>query len=162
MTTINFNPAQDLIFNLKAVEACKSCKRYGLTGCCPPNIGETEYYQKLLRSYKCGRFFIEQFKVPNNPNIIKVGRESSLIIHRILKKERANLLKKGYYFNIILGAGSCKVCKKCTVPCQCPQFRATPIEATGIDVVEILNKLGLIIKFPVQSNFFRVGAILWG
>ena len=161
MLTKNFNPEKDLIFDLKAVEACKSCKRYGLTGCCPPNIGEIEYYKKLLRHYKYGTFYIERFPVEDKSKYAEIGKESSLAIHNTLNKERAILLKKGHYFNVILGAGSCKMCEKCTIPCKCPQFRAIPIEATGVNLVKTLDKLGLFIKFPVTSHFYRIGAILW-
>lgn len=156
-----FNPAEDLIFDLKVVEACKSCKRYGLTGCCPPNIGETEYYKKLLRHYKYGKFFIERFEVEPDSDYKQLSKESSLVIHNILNQERDNLLKQGHYFNVILGAGSCKRCEKCEVPCHSPQFRAIPIEATGVNVVETLNKLEIFITFPVTSHFYRIGAILW-
>ena len=48
MTVREFDPKKELIFDLKVTQACMSCKRYGLTGCCPPNIGEFGYYKKLL------------------------------------------------------------------------------------------------------------------
>lgn len=161
MTVRNFDPKKELIFDIKVCEACKSCKRYGLTGCCPPNIGSFEYYQKLLKSYTYGKIFVEKFYVKDATEYQKVGRESSLELHKVLLKERENLLNKGRYFNVILGGGSCKWCKECKIPCQCPQFRAIPIEATGINVVETLNKMGMFIKFPVKTKFYRVGLLLW-
>jgi predicted metal-binding protein len=161
MTIRKFNPKQELIFDLKTTMACKSCKRYGLTGCCPPNIDTFEYYNKLLRKYENGKIFIEKFAVDNPENWKEIGEKSSLELHKVLLKERQNLFNKGHYFNVILGGGSCKWCKECSIPCKQPQFRAIPIEATGINVVATLDKMGMFIKFPVKNIFYRVGILLW-
>ena len=155
------DPSKDLIFDLKVSEACKSCKRYGLTGCCPPNIGEFIYYRKLLKRYTFGEFYIEKFIVEDKEKYREIGRSSSLELHEILLKKRQALLNKGHFLNVILGGGSCKYCKECSIPCKMPQFRAIPIEATGINVIETLHKLGLFMKFPVRRTFYRVGLVLW-
>lgn len=161
MTIREIDPKKDLIFDMKVVESCKSCKRYGLTGCCPPNIGSFEYYKKLLKRYKYGKLFIESFMVPDQSKKLEIGRESSLTIHKALLEEREKLFNDGCVFNVILSGGSCKWCSKCSVPCKTPQYRAIPIEATGINVIETLYKLGLFINFPVKSKFYRVGVILY-
>jgi predicted metal-binding protein len=161
MQTKDFDPKKDLVFNLKVVEACRSCKRYGLVGCCPPNIGTFEYYKKLLKKYTYGKIFIEKFVVDDPKNWKEIGRTSSLELHKVLLKEKDNLFNKGHYFSIALGGGSCKQCKECSVPCKFPQFRIIPIEGTGIDVVETLNKLGMFIHFPVKKFFYRCGVILY-
>jgi predicted metal-binding protein len=62
---------------------------------------------------------------------------------------------------LILGGGSCKFCQKCTILCSHPEFRAIPIEATGINVVATLEKMGLFLKFPVKKVFYRVGLLFW-
>lgn len=157
----NFDPKKELIFDLKVCEACKSCKRYGLTGCCPPNIGTFEYYKKLLKRYTHGKIFVEKFLVSDPTKWQEVGRKSSLDMHKVLLTEREKLLNEGHYFNVLLGGGSCKYCKDCVIPCRCPQFRAIPIEATGINVVETLNKMGIFLKFPVKKSGYRVGMLLW-
>jgi predicted metal-binding protein len=161
MTIREFDPKKELIFDIKVCEACKSCKRYGLTGCCPPNISTFEYYKKLLKKYTYGKVFVEKFVVDNPSNWKELGKKSSLELHKILLKERQKLFNKGHYFTIILGGGSCKYCKECSIPCKLPQFRAIPIEATGINVVETLDKMGLFLKFPVKQIFYRVGILLW-
>jgi predicted metal-binding protein len=160
MKIIKINPKTDLIFNIKVCEACKSCKRYGLTGCCPPSIGTFEYYKKLLKSYTYGKIFVIKFDIKDISKYKELGRESSLKLHKVLLKERKELLDKGHFFNVILGGGSCKYCKECIIPCRCPQFRALPIEATGVNVVETLKKLDITLQFPVKKYLYRVGAIL--
>lgn len=161
MVTKNINPQTALVFDIKVNEACKSCKRYGLTGCCPPAIGDFNYYRKLLKRYNYGKVFIETFKIDDMNNYKELSRKSSLLLHKVLLKEREILLSKGHYFNIVLGGGSCKWCKECVIPCRFPQFRAIPIEATGINVVATLKKLNIKITFPVKNNFVRVGIMLW-
>lgn len=156
-----FDPKKELIFDIKVCEACMSCKRYGLTGCCPPNIGEITYYKKLLKRYEHGKIFVEKFIVKDPLKYQEIGRQSSLELHKILIKERQKLFHKGHYFNVILGGGSCKWCEKCKIPCQFPHFRAIPIEATGINVVDSLYKMGMFLKFPVKKVFYRVGLLLW-
>lgn len=155
------DPSKDIVFDLKVSEACKACKRYGLTGCCPPNIGEFAYYKKLLKRYKFGLLYVEKYLVEDKAKYKEVGRSSSLDLHKILLKKRQELLNKGHYFNIILGGGSCKWCKECAIPCKMPQFRAIPIEATGVNVVETLHRLGLFLKFPVKNYFYRIGMVLY-
>lgn len=161
MTIRNFDPSKELIFDLRVREACFSCKRFGLTGCCPPNIGTFEYYKKLLKRYTYGKVFIEKYVVDDPLKWQEIGKKSSLELHKILLKEREILFNKGSYFSIILGGGSCKWCKDCFIPCKQPQFRALPIESTGINVVETLKKMGMFIKFPVKRTFYRVGMLLW-
>jgi predicted metal-binding protein len=160
MKTIDINPVNDLIFNIKAQEACKSCKRYGLTGCCPPNIGSFDYYKELIPMYRNGKIYIFQYNIDDNDQK-DLGRQSSLDLHNALLKDRELLFNQGHYFNLLLGGGSCKYCDKCSIPCKLPHFRAIPIEATGIDVVSTLKKLGIAVKFPVENTFIRVGILLW-
>ena len=161
MNSIKINPKKDIIFNIKVCEACKSCKRYGLTGCCPPIIGTFEYYKKLLKRYNYGKIFIKKFIIKDITEWKELGKQSSLQLHKVLLKERQKLINSGHYFNIILGGGSCKYCKKCSIPCKLPQFRAIPIEATGINVVATLKKMNIFIKFPVKTYFYRIGLLLW-
>lgn len=161
MTIKQFDPKTDIVFDLKVCEACKACKRYGLTGCCPPNIGTFEYYKKLLKRYAFGKIYVEKYFVEDLTKYKEIGRKSSYELHKILLEERKKLLDSGHYFNLILGGGSCKWCKECIIPCRMPQFRAIPIEATGVNVVETLKKQGLFLKFPVNKIFYRVGVILY-
>ncbi len=92
MTIKKFSPMKTLIFDIKVIEACRSCKRYGLTGCCPPSIGSADYYEKLLKQYKYGKMFIEKFLIDDPKNYVEIGRTSSLELHKKLLKEREILL----------------------------------------------------------------------
>jgi predicted metal-binding protein len=161
MTIKEFDPKKELIFDLRVIQACMACKHYGKSGSCQPYIGSFEYYKKLLKRYDYGKVFIEKFIIDDPAKWKEIGRQSSLELHKILLKERQELFNKGYYFSIFFGGGSCKWCTECSIPCKQPEFRAIPIEATGIDVVKTLNKMGLFIKFPIKKSFYRVGLLLW-
>ena len=159
MNTININPKKDLIFDIKAREMCKHCKRYGKKATCPPYIESVEYYSKLFPTYQHGIFYYESF--PVNDDAMKIGRKSSLIIYNKISSERNALFADGHYFIMGLGAGSCKLCKKCTFPCPMPERSLIPIEATGIDVVKTMNRLGVAVSFPVDRTIFRIGSLFY-
>lgn len=160
MKEIKINPKKDLIFDLKVREMCKSCKRYGKKATCPPYVESFEYYKNLLPQYSYGIIFCEKFSTIGN--WIELGKESSLKIYKKVLLERSKLLDNGHYFFIGFGAGSCKLCDECSFPCKNPQKSLIPFEATGVDIVKILEKFNIKLKFPVKKYFYRVGALFWG
>lgn len=149
-----------LIFNDKAKEQCRSCKRYGKKATCPP-------YTYLLGSnkilnYKNGILCYEEFKINNKQEWRKLSKDSSLKMHAVLLKKRDELIKKGHYYTIAYGAGSCKLCLKCSFPCRYPEKSLIPIEAMGLDIVRMMKKYANIkLVFPVKNFFYRVGLILY-
>jgi len=147
-------------FDLKVVQACRTCKRYG-AGQCPPSIPNIDYYKLLLPSYKNGIIVYKKFDISGDWK--EQGRSSSLEIHNYLLEQRIELLNKGYYYSMILGAGSCKFCPNCITPCRQPDKAIIPIEGCGIDVVKLMKHFNQTISFPVekQGSFLRVGMILW-
>jgi predicted metal-binding protein len=164
MEKYNFNP--DILkscFNLKVREMCKSCKRYGQKATCPPYVENVEYYHSLLPSYKQGILLVSKFKIDNIKNWKILGKNSSLEIHKELLKIRTELFNNGHG-SVIFGAGSCKNCEKCQFPCRFPSKSVIPLEATGLDVIQLVNKITkIIIKFPVekQKYFYRIGAVFY-
>jgi len=159
MKTIRVDPKK-LIFNPKVILACKSCKHYGFKATCPPYIEQTNYFKKVLPTYKSCVICFDKFEA-DYENWKVVGKQSSIKIHNYLKERRAELIKAGHYFHAIFGAGSCKLCDECSVPCRLPNESVIPIEGTGIDVVATLKQYNINIKFPIKDNFYRIGMILY-
>jgi predicted metal-binding protein len=160
MREIEFNP--DILknyFDLKVVQACRTCKRYNNSTQCPPNIPSLDYYKELLPTYKNGIIIYERFEISGDWK--EQGRSSSLEIHNYLLEKRTHFLNEGHYYSIILGAGSCKLCQTCVYPCKHPDKAIVPIEGCGIDVVALMRSLDEDINFPVKNYFFRIGMILW-
>jgi len=157
---LNFQPfILKTCFDDKVREQCRSCKRYG-SAKCPPHVESVEYFKNLLPTYSNGRLFYEQFPV-DIENWAKVGRKSSLIIHERLLEVRNELFQDGVVFCVAFGAGSCKLCEKCIVPCRQPEKSLIPLEGTGINVIELMKYFGIDIKFPIENFFFRIGVLLW-
>lgn len=162
MQIITFNPTiLKNLFNSKVRESCKSCKRYGKNANCPPYIETLNYYKQLLPSYQKGILIYKQFQIDNSDKWVSIGKESSLEIHKKLLQCREKLQNEGHYYILLLGAGSCKLCEKCQIPCINPSKSITPIEATGIDLVKFMKPFEINIQFPVKTTFYRIGMVLY-
>jgi len=160
MHFLKFNPKEDLIFDLRAVEACRSCKRFNFKASCPPHIPDTSYYQKLLPSYEQGILLYKLFTVLDSWEI--EGKKSSLEMAEELIKNRDRLFSEGFVFVSAFGSGSCKICKSCSFPCRFPNSALVPLEATGLNVVKLCEKFNINLKFPIEDSFYRIGAIFYG
>jgi len=164
MKKFKFNPKLLTgFFDEKIRENCKNCKRYGKKTSCPPNIDSVEYYRTLLPRYSHGVLLVEKIIIDDISNWAQLGTKSSLIIHEELLDIRKGLLQEGK-FALIFGAGSCKNCLNCSLPCKVPEKSVIPIEATGINVIEIVESIANVkIVFPVESQkyFYRIGMVLY-
>ncbi len=162
MDTITIVPKTDLFFDLKVREMCKWCKRYGKKAFCPPYIKSVEFYSNLLPKYKHGQIFYTFSSSPKKTDK-NYGKESSLAVHSAIASARRKLFSAGHYFINAFGAGSCKLCESCSFPCGHPDNALIPVEATGMDVVKMMNNFKISIKFPAenQSFVYRIGVILY-
>lgn len=162
METIKFNPIiLKKYFNNKVREMCKSCKRFGYKTTCPPNIETVDYYKNLLPTYKYGIIYYNVFDSSNKEDWIAIGKNSSLEIHSKLLEVRDKLFSKGHCFINIFGAGSCKLCQKCELPCRHPEKSIIPLEATGIDVVKLMKRFKIKVSFPISTELYRIGMVLY-
>lgn len=159
MIELSISPMADLTFDLKVIEMCKSCKRYGKKATCPPHIESFEYYSKLIPKYRHGTFYIKKFTI--HGDCLTQGKRSSLEIHEKILSEREKLFNRGHYFSIGFGAGSCKLCKKCSFPCPKPEKSLVPLEATGLNIVETLKRQSIVIGMPAKTHFHRVGGLFY-
>ena len=161
MKKIIISPKKDLVFDLKVREMCKFCKRFGKKANCAPYIESVEYYEKLLTRYRHGVLIYRDFLVYPHLDVETQSKKSSMEIYKKVIEERNKLFAQGHYLFIGFGAGSCKVCKTCTFPCNKPQEALMPLEATGMDVVRVLKKFDVKVEFPVNEHFHRVGAVFY-
>lgn len=163
MIEIKFNPKiLKQYFDLKVREQCKSCKRYNFSSQCPPHLESVEYYKSILPLYNHGFIIYETFNTDLD-NWEYLGKSSSLKIHNYLLKKREELREEGHIYIIGFGAGSCKLCVKCTYPCIRPAEAFSPIEGCGIDVIKLMNHFGIKVAFPVNNKFkfYRIGMLLY-
>jgi predicted metal-binding protein len=164
MLSVEFNPAILVsFFNQKVRETCRSCKRYGHKSTCPPYVESVAYYQSLLTKYTRGKLFIEKFELKDYTQNTwqELGEYSSKQMQETLFNFKIELINQ-YHFPLLFGAGSCKNCSKCSFPCAFPDKSLIPIEALGLNVVELVYQLTKIdIIFPVKDFFYRVGMVVW-
>lgn len=162
MKKIMINPKKALIFDLKIREMCKWCKRYGLKATCPPYIESVEFYSNLLPKYKYGIIIYDSSPITDKCEE-DIGKKSSLAVHREILSERCRLFLEGHYLIIGFGAGSCKLCETCSFSCRYPAKALIPLEASGIDIVKLMKKFNIEVKFPVEkfSYIYRIGAIFY-
>jgi len=143
--------------------ACKGCKRYEKCATCPPYIASIKYYNNLVKKFTFGKLVIKKYMITDIAEWKNLGRESSEDMRKHLIKLQEQYKNK-FSKIIIFGAGSCKACDICTIPCCNIQKQIIPIEGLGINVIRLVKKLfGITIKFPVekQGYYYRMEMILW-
>jgi len=143
--------------------ACSKCKRYNNSASCPPFIESIEFYKQTLNTFQHGLLFIKKYKIHDISQWQKLGKESSEDVRQELELMQ-NILKNQGFSVLIFGAGSCKICIICSIPCKNLSKRLIPIEATGLNIIRLVAKITKKqIKFPVEKQgfFYRVGVILW-
>ena len=158
---VTINPWNDLIFEDEVREMCKTCKRYGTNAMCPPFVDSVEHYREVFTSYKYGEIYAMLFEIDDPNNWMKLGIASTLKMQSLLIQARNELIKQGYYDIVLLGAGSCKRCSICTVPCRNPEKSLISLEGAGINVVKMMKRFGIEIKFPVEETFYRIGGVFY-
>jgi predicted metal-binding protein len=143
--------------------ACTKCKRYNKSASCPPYLPTINDYKDVLCHFKNGLLLIKKYKITDISKWQELGKDSSEDIRQELTIMYAILRNQGFQVSMF-GAGSCKVCEICSVPCKNIDQRLIPIEGTGLNVVGLVKKItGKQIKFPVekQGYFYRVGIVLY-
>lgn len=152
---------EDLIVEERVKMNCFYCGRYGLSWKCPPQIPSIDY-MKLFSEYENGAIVYGKFAyVPNRYN--EVRSESSIILHKALLELEKELWKNNNSLAISFIGGSCKLCKNgCGKErCNNPYMARTPVEATGVNIVNLAKKYDIDIKFPPEDAIVRAGLLLW-
>ncbi len=129
------------------------CGKYGKHYMCPPLIGSLEETDKRLRDFK--RCILLQYskKLSTNQDFNELESTKTEFHLKILQLE--NLLSsKGIPSAWGLMGGSCSLCPTCNAetnqPCLYPaQARPSP-ESMGIDIITLLDKLGIDSQFYVD------------
>jgi len=129
------------------------CPRMGETPNCPPYTPELEFVKKALSKYSWA-MLIKTDVEPIEDYIPKKGQRKTLAFHaksaQIVTEIERLAFNDGYHLALGFGGGSCKdylcngmVCQfldsgKCRFP-----LKARPaMEGMGIDVSELINKVG--------------------
>jgi predicted metal-binding protein len=134
------------------------CLRAGETPNCPPNLPDLDFIRKAFARYTYALLLktlvepIEEYAPGHTTDKNKVDR--TLLFHlksgKIVYEIERLAYKQGYYMAMGLGGGSCKdylchgqVCQfKDSGRCRFPLRSRPAMEAMGIDVIDIISKVG--------------------
>jgi predicted metal-binding protein len=124
-----------------------ACGQYGKNHMCPPAIKDVKEWEKEILSYKNGVIVTKVYETKNSFDM-KSMFEGIVDFQKTLatlKEDLADEFSGERY--LLLGAGSCFICKKCTymdgAPCRFPEKAFPSIEACGIDVMSLSKSAGV-------------------
>ena len=139
------------------------CGGYDANHMCPPRVGSLDGLEAALREFPQG--VLLQYSRP-----VDVARDREGVIrtkmefHRLVLRLEKSLQKRGATDFWGLIGGDCGLCRTCTAvedkPCRHPEKARTSLEAIGVDVVGLLQRLGLDGQFH-RDRITWTGCILF-
>lgn len=142
--------------------AIPPCPNFGRCGNCPPNLPDLDFIRKAFGRYKWAILFKNDVPPEDFADLKRYyphGRKHQLLTDEIAAKLEVEAFASGYRFALGLGAGGCRdtmcnggLCQKLDSG-RCPNILKTrpSMEAMGIDVVDLINKVGWQI-YPVYRS----------
>lgn len=121
---------------------CKSgCRNYGNKYSCPPFSPKYSDFLESTSTVRviCYRLNLEQFAPIALYSRIRAGNS---VLKSLIDKELRSLKTRGVK---VAGSGSCRACKVCAaklnVPCKKPDRKIYSLEALGVNVDSLVEKL---------------------
>lgn len=133
----------EIKFEPSLLELCKQnqCGNYGKCHTCPPLIGEVDNLIEKARSFDKIIVFQKIYQLEDSFDIEGMNEGSKNF--NILTRKVKDLLEKLPYKTLLLGAGGCRVCKRCSaidnMPCRFPNKAIASLESYGINVYELAS-----------------------
>lgn len=139
------------------------CDNYNANYMCPPHSGTLEQIKAQISTFKQG--ILLQYCKPLDVEHDKEGlKRTKREFHENLLQLEACLQDKGLHRVWILIGGSCELCESCTAisgePCHYPDKARTSLVALGIDVISLLDRLGMDSEFH-PDRITWTGCILY-
>ena len=136
---------KDITFSEAVRKACEVnyCGRYGKCWTCPPGAGDWQVLRDHFKAYEHAFVFTTKYDLEDPFDV--EGMDEAREQHSAVDKAILALLE-GEEPHELAGAGSCKICEKCTypdAPCRFPDKARRSMEACGIDVVNLSKDCGI-------------------
>ena len=146
----DFIDPQELDFSERIRWICQNeCPKYGTTWACPPGVGTVGECQKKCMSYENCLLISSIAEVADIADM-----EETLATrpaHEALTEQVADILRGQGETPYILSTQACAICDRCAIadgqPCRFPEKMHPCVESHGINVVPILERLGLEFQF---------------
>jgi predicted metal-binding protein len=139
------------------------CGNYKVHYMCPPHSGTLIRATQRLGTFKHG--ILLQYSKPFDVEHDKEGlKRTKREFHEILLQLESCLNNKNIKRTWTLIGGSCELCEPCYAvfgePCPYPEKARTSLVALGIDVIAVLDRLGMDSKFH-NDKITWTGCILF-
>ena len=149
----DFIDPRELEFSERIRWICQNeCPKYGTTWACPPGVGSVAACQaKCLRYRNC-------LLISSITEVADIADMNETLAtrpaHEALTEQVAELLREQSVQPYILSTQACSICDRCAIaddqPCRFPEKMHPCVESHGINVVPVLERLGL--EFQFGSN----------
>ena len=146
----DFIDPKELEFSDRIRWICQNeCAMYGKSWACPPGVGSVESCKAKCLSYKNCLLISSIVEVADIADM-----EETLATrpgHEALTEQVAQLLIDQGEKPYIPSTEACSICQRCAIldgqPCRFPEKMHPCVESHGINVVPVLEKLGLDFQF---------------
>ena len=145
-------------------ELCQknTCGFYGACWTCPPDAGTIEELMERAKSHARALVFQTVHQLEDSFDI--EGMHEASVRHNRLVQAVNSAARLEHPGCLVLGAGACGVCARCTKPdgepCRFPEKAVVSLEACGIDVAQLAKAAGL--KYINGANTVTYfGAVLY-
>jgi len=124
-----------------------TCGQYGKNHMCPPAIKDIKEWEEEIRSHKNAVIVTKVYQTKNRFDM-KSMFEGMADFQKTLIRLKADLADEFLEKRVLLlGAGSCFICKQCTYqdgePCRFPEKAFPSVEACGVDVMSLSKSAGV-------------------
>jgi len=158
--------AAEILFpeeRIRAFCAENKCGNYGHNYMCPPLNSSMEDIRKNLKRFSRGLLF--QYSKPLEiKKDLAMARQTKVDFHEKVLQVEDFLRQSGFGRVWGLIGGSCGLCDTCRVntsePCLYPERARMSLEAIGINVLGLADKLGLDSEFH-QDRIVWTGCVLF-
>ena len=146
----DFIDPKELEFSYRIRWICQNeCAMYGKSWACPPGVGSVESCRKKCLSYQNCLLVSSIVEVADIADM-----EETLATrpaHEALTEQVAQLLRDQGEKPYILSTEACTICQRCAIlhgqPCRFPEKMHPCVESHGINILSLLDKLGLAFQY---------------
>jgi predicted metal-binding protein len=153
-------------FDQDVREMCKQnvCGQYGKNYMCPPAVKDIEEWKRDIASYKNAVMVTKTYQTKNSFDT-RAWFEGGADFRKTLLKLKEDVgTRFPQKIFLLLGAGGCLICEKCSIvdnkPCRFPDKAFTSVEACGIDVMSLSKSAGVKYNNGVNTVTF-MGVVLY-
>ena len=151
--TYHFLSPEELEFSSRIRWICENeCPMYGKTWACPPGVGSVEECRQACMRYANCLMVATITEVNDIANIDETL--STRGPHEAVTNQVQDLLREQGVRSYVLSTEACALCEHCAYldgqPCRLPEKMHPCVESHGINILPLLEKLGL--EFQYGEN----------